>query len=76
MYGWSYSVLLIIIVHFSFLYCLKNEQECIMRFKISQLRLKFLNLAIYTVYMTASFLNGLKISDIDQLILALVFRVI
>ena len=47
-----------------------------MRFKISQLRLKFLNLAIYTVYMTASFLNGFKISDLDQLILALIFRVV
>ena len=76
MYGWSYSVLLIIIIHFSFLYCLKNEHECIMRFQNSRLRLEFLNLAINIHCMTASFLNGFKISDIDQLILELIFRVV
>ena len=45
-----------------------------MRFQNSRLRLKFLNLAINIHCMTASFLNGFKISDIDQLILALILH--
>ena len=44
-----------------FTYCLKNSQSCIIRFK---------NLVITT----AIFLNDFKISDIDQPILALIFR--
>ena len=55
----------------SFMYCLKKEQECIIRFKNSRIRLEFLNLIIHD---SEFFLNGFKISDIDQLILALIFR--
>ena len=55
----------------SFMYCLKNEQECIIRFKNSRIRLEFLNLIIHD---SEFFLNGFKISDIDQLILALILR--
>ena len=54
----------------SFMYCLKNEQECIIRFKNSRIRLEFLNLIIHD----RDFLNGFKISDIDQPILVLIFR--
>ena len=43
------------------MYYLKYDQECVIRFKNTQ-------------YTTASFLNGFKISDIDQLVLALIFR--
>ena len=42
-----------------FMVCLKNEQECNIR-----------SIIIHDY----GFLNGLKISDIDQLILALIFR--
>ena len=45
-------------------YCLKNEQECISRFKNSR----------RNTYTTARYLNGFEFSDIAQLILALVFR--
>ena len=53
------------------MYSLKNEHECIVRFKSSRRSREFLNLYVYT---TARFLNGFKISDIDQFILALIFR--
>ena len=53
------------------MYDLKNEHECIIRFKSSRRSREFLNLYVYT---TASFFNGFKISDIDQFILALIFR--
>ena len=56
----------------SFMYCLKNEQECIIRFKNSRIRLEFLNLIIHD---SEFFLNGFKFSDIDQLILALIFQI-
>ena len=39
-------------------YCLKNEQECIIRFQNSRRNCEF-------------FLNGFNLSDIDQLILPL-----
>ena len=55
----------------SFMYCLKNEQESIIRFKNSRIRLEFLNLIKHD---SEFFSNGFKISDIDQLILALIFR--
>ena len=54
----------------SFMYCLKNEQECIIGFKNSRIRLEFLNLIIHDRVL----LNGFKISDIDQPILALILR--
>ena len=50
---------------------LKNEQECIIRCKNSRRSREYLNLVILA---TASFLNSFKISDIDQLSLALIFR--
>ena len=54
------------------MHCLKNEQECNIRFKNlreSWVHLKFLNLIIDDW----CFLNGFKISHIDQLIIALIF---
>ena len=50
---------------------LKNEKECIIRCKNSRQSREYLNLVILA---TASFLNSFKISDIDQLSLALIFR--
>ena len=47
------------------MYCLKKDQECIIRFKNTRR-----NLIIHE----CEFLNGFKISDIGQLILALIFR--
>ena len=52
------------------MYCLKNEQESIIGFKNSRIRLEFLNLIIHDRVL----LNGFKISDIDQPILALILR--
>ena len=48
------------------MYCLKNEQEYIIRFKNSRQSREFLNLKSTT--------NGFKISDTSQLIIALIFR--
>ena len=50
------------------MYCLKKEQECITSFENS--KPKVLNLIIHD----GDFLNGFKISDIDQLTLAQIFR--
>ena len=54
----------------SFMYCLKNEQECIIGFKNSRISFEFLNLIIHD----RVFFNSFKISDIDQPILVLMFR--
>ena len=51
--------------------CLKSDQEWIIWFKNSRLRLEFLNLIIHRLRV---FLNGFKISAIDQLILVQIFR--
>ena len=52
------------------MYCFKNEQECIIRFKNSMRSREFLHLIRHS----REFLNGFKMSDIFQLILALIFR--
>ena len=46
-------------------YRLKNEQECILRFKITVFKPE---------HDCEFFVNGFKISDIDQFILTLIFR--
>ena len=53
--------------------CLRNEQECIIRFKKLSASLRVFKPDNKP---TASFLNGftIKVSQIDQLILALIFR--
>ena len=51
--------------------CLKNEQECIIRFKNSWRTLDFLHLIINRLRLV---LKGFKISDKHQPILALIFR--
>ena len=50
---------------FFLMYCLKNDQECIIRFKNTRRNL---------IIQECEFLNGFKISDMDQLILALIVR--
>ena len=52
------------------MYCFKNEQGCIIRFKNSMRSREFLHLIRHS----REFLNGFKMSDILQLILALIFR--
>ena len=54
-----------------FKYCLKNEQECIIRFKNSWRTLDFFTPDNKRLRLV---LKGFKISDKDQLILALIFR--
>ena len=49
-------------------YCLKNEQEHIITFKNARWSQEFLRLIMHAV----TFLIGFKISDVDQLILALI----
>ena len=56
---------------YTFTVLLKSEQECIIRLKNSRRSWEFLHLIVLT---PAHFLNGFKISDTDQLILALIFR--
>ena len=51
------------------MYGIKHKQVCIISLKYSRHSRKFINMIT-----TASFLNGFKISDIGQLILALIFR--
>ena len=51
------------------MYCLKNAQECIIRFKNSRRSREFLNVIIHD---REVFFTGFKISKIDQLILALI----
>ena len=80
-YSWALSQLLwwnnrhgfrhrlIILLSHSYKYCLKKEQECI-RFINSRQSGEFLHLIIYD----CGFFNSFKTSDIDQLILALIFR--
>ena len=54
----------------SFMYCLKNEQECIIRFK-TRGECEGSQFKPDTPWES---LNGFKIFDIDQLILALIIR--
>ena len=54
-----------------FMYCLRNEQECIIRFKT---RGECEGSHFKPDYTHWESLNGFKIFDIDQLILALIIR--